>query len=227
MSSVINEKYIQPVKNGDREAVEKLFENLYPTIRMLARNFVFFYSGLSLDEDDLVQEAAFRFFRVMESYDPEKDCLLKTFASKIFENAMMDLVRKVAAEEQHIFSKSEKHDDTEIKNSSIWRSVCYEKNEYGKTPEQIFIEKETSEEIHQAFSKLKRREQIYLDYRYGLSDDITHDRQETADYFHLSRSRSSIIEKNALENLKQELPWWDRNISKKSKGLKLQTGMNV
>lgn len=204
-----DEELFQFIKSGDRDAEEKLFENFYPTIRMLARNFVNIFSSLSLEEDDLVQEAALRFFKVLESYDPGKDCLLKTFASTVFENAMMDLIRKTAAEEQHIFSKSDDHDDSEIENSNIWKSISYEKNEYGKSPEQLFIEKETYEEIHQAFSKLNRREQIYLNYRYGLSDEITHDREETADYFYLSRSRAAIVEKKSLENLKHGLPWWD------------------
>ncbi len=80
-------------------------------------------------------------------------------------------------------------------------------SEYTKTPEQIYIEKETYEEVHHALDMISPRERIYLRYRYGFDDDLLHDRTETAAHFHLSDSRAKGIERTALHRFREELHW--------------------
>ncbi len=79
---------------------------------------------------------------------------------------------------------------------------------YVKTPEQICMEKETYEEVHHALGMISERERTYLRYRYGFDDDVLHDREETAGHFHLSPGRARSIERQALDNVRLELPWW-------------------
>ena len=77
-----------------------------------------------------------------------------------------------------------------------------------QNPEQIYIAKETPEEIHTALQMIEAREKAYLWYRFGFADDILHPLNETADHFHLSESRAKSTEKLALDNFWLELPWW-------------------
>ena len=77
-----------------------------------------------------------------------------------------------------------------------------------QNPEQIYIAKETHEEIHTALQMIEAREKAYLWYRFGFADDILHPLNETADHFHLSESRAKSTEKLALDNFWLELPWW-------------------
>ena len=73
---------------------------------------------------------------------------------------------------------------------------------------QIYIAKETHEEIHAALDAISNREREYLLYRLGFEDDMEHPLTETAEHFFLSESRAKSTEKLALDNVWLELPWW-------------------
>lgn len=77
-----------------------------------------------------------------------------------------------------------------------------------KSPEKICIEKETLRELYGAMDKIGDREQTYLLYRYGFTDDVEHTLTGTATHFNLSESRAKKIEEDAMDNLRLELPWW-------------------
>ena len=63
-------------------------------------------------------------------------------------------------------------------------------------------------ELYDALKKLTAREQTYLLYRYGFTDDMEHPLIGTAIHFHLSESRAKRLEDQAMDNLWLELPWW-------------------
>ena len=72
-------------------------------------------------------------------------------------------------------------------------------------PAQIYIAKETHEEIHAALDAISNREREYLLYRFGFEDDMEHPLTETAEHFFLSESRAKSTEKLALDNVWLEL----------------------
>ena len=98
----------------------------------------------------------------------------------------------------------EPYNDPDNDESSFYDRLF---SEYTKTPEQIYIEKETYEEVHHALDMISPRERTYLRYRYGFDDDLLHDRIETAVHFHLSDSRAKSIEQTALHCFREELHW--------------------
>ena len=75
-------------------------------------------------------------------------------------------------------------------------------------PAQIYIAKETHEELHAALDAISNQEREYLLYRFGFEDDMEHPLTETAEHFFLSESRAKSTEKLALDNVWLELPWW-------------------
>ena len=77
-----------------------------------------------------------------------------------------------------------------------------------KSPEQIYVDKETMRELYEGLGRLSEREQAYLLYRYGFTDDIGHTLIGTAIHFNLSESRAKKLEGEAMDNLWLELPWW-------------------
>ena len=99
----------------------------------------------------------------------------------------------------------EPHNDQDNDESSFYDKLF---TGYTKTPEHIYIEKETYEEVHHALNMISPRERTYLRYRYGFEDDLLHYMEETAAHFHLSPSRAKSIERIALDNVRRELPWW-------------------
>lgn len=63
-------------------------------------------------------------------------------------------------------------------------------------------------ELYEGLDGIGEREQAYLLYRYGFTDDMEHPLIGTAIYFNLSESRVKKIEEDAMDNLWLELPWW-------------------
>lgn len=59
-------------------------------------------------------------------------------------------------------------------------------------PAQIYVAKETHEELHAALDAISNREREYLLYRFGFEDNIEHPLTETAEHFFLSESRVQI-----------------------------------
>lgn len=81
-------------------------------------------------------------------------------------------------------------------------------NPAAKSPEQIYIDRETMQELYKGLGKLSEREQVYRLYRYGFTDDTEHTLIGTAIHFSLRESRAKKLEEEAMDNLWLELPWW-------------------
>ena len=203
-----NEELCILAQEGNADAEEELIHNLLPSLQALAAKFEAQYSGLQIESDDLLQEGSIGFLRAIHSFSPEKGNLFQTYASRVSENAMMDYVRKcssaVPSTGQMLSLDVEPHNDQDNDDSSFYDRLF---SKYTKTPEQIYIEKETYEEVHHALDMLTPRERTYLRYRYGFNDDLLHDRAETAAHFHLSESRARGIERDALHSFHEELHW--------------------
>ena len=98
----------------------------------------------------------------------------------------------------------------------IWTKFSPAKNEccvsiadpIAKSPEKIYIEQETLRELYEALDRIEEREQAYLLYRYGFTDDVEHTMIGTAIHFNLRESRAKKLEETAMDNLWLELPWW-------------------
>ena len=75
-----------------------------------------------------------------------------------------------------------------------------------KSPEQIYVEQETLRELYAALGRISDREQTYLLYRYGFTDDMEHTMIGTAIHFNLRESRAKKLENQAMDNLWLELP---------------------
>lgn len=82
-----------------------------------------------------------------------------------------------------------------------------------KSPEQIYIPHETMREMYAGLEKLSDREQAYLLYRYGFTDDLEHEMIGTAIHFSLRESRAKKLEEDAMDNLWLELSWWFKYVS--------------
>lgn len=134
--------------------------------------------------------------RAINTFDPETGNLFQTYAAAIAENAMMDYVRKCISAIPYtgrILSLDAPAPGYDPADDVTYGAIILD--EYSKTPEQIFIKKETIEEVRNALQMISDRERAYLHYRYGFADELQHDQSETAAHFHLSTSRAKSIER--------------------------------
>ena len=209
--NVSNEQLCIAALGGDTEALNALVEN---NLRFIKRTAYEIWSAqrelntsLGIEINDLVQEGSLGLLDCITGFKPETGNKFLTYAAPAIKNAMLDYIRKwnPTFEAKNLGNIDRLDDVARDENRGNHEFIADSRI---KNTEQIYIEKETHEEIHTALQRINRRERTYLWYRFGFEDDMEHPLNETARHFHLSESRAKSTEKTALINFELELPWW-------------------
>ena len=210
-SQMSNEQLCIAALDGDTEARNALVEN---NLRFIKRTAYEMWSAqqelnaaLGLEINDLVQEGSLGLLDCIPGYNPDTGNKFLTYAAPAIRNAMVDYIRRwnPTFEAKNLGSIIRLDEVVKDENKGKHEFIA---DSRVKNPEQIYIAKETHEEIHTALQQIDRRERAYLWYRFGFEDDVYHPLNETAKHFHLSESRAKSTEALALDNVWLELPWW-------------------
>ncbi|MDO4562665.1 MAG: sigma-70 family RNA polymerase sigma factor [Clostridia bacterium] len=219
MKNRSNEQLCALAQKGDVNARDLLLESNLGFIRKTANEFYFSMnlgeSELSIDKDDLEQEGCIGLLDAIPRFDVSKGIKFLTYAATSIRNAMTDLIRDAFSQyEQRITNTTDGLAFQKIRLDEFVpgeeRMLRIEAiaDPIAKSPEQIYIERETLRELYEGLDRIEEREQTYLLYRYGFTDGIEHPMIGTALHFHLRESRAKQLEEQAMDNLWLELPWW-------------------
>ena len=210
-SQMSNEQLCIAALDGDTEARNALVEN---NLRFIKRTAYEMWStqrelnaALGIEINDLVQEGSLGLLDCIPGYNPDTGNKFLTYAAPAIRNAMVDYIRRwnPTFEAKNLGSIIRLDEVVKDENKGKHEFIA---DSRVRNPEQIYIAKETHEEIHTALQRIDRRERAYLWYRFGFEDDVYHPLNETAKHFHLSESRARSTEALALDNVWLELPWW-------------------
>lgn len=200
-SPLSNEELCASARRGDAGARNELIENNLGFIRKTANELWSsqreLNSDLLLDREDLEQEGALGLLRCVDTFDPESGGKFLSYAAPAVRNAMLDSIRERSRtfEAQNIGSR------ISLESAALYGT--------GKTPEQLYLERESFEELHVALGRIEPRERGYIEYRFGFDDeDSERTLTQTARHFHLSESRARMTERQAADDVRLELPWW-------------------
>lgn len=196
-----NEELCASARLGDAGARNELVGNNLGFIRKTANELWSsqreLNSALLLVREDLEQEGALGLLRCVDTFDPESGVKFLSYAAPAVRNAMLDSIRERSRtfEAQNIGSR------ISLESAALYGT--------GKTPEQLYLERESFEELYAALGRIEPREWGYLEYRFGFDDEDTERTlTQTARHFHLSESRARMTERRALDDVWLELPWW-------------------
>ncbi|MGM9609486.1 MAG: sigma-70 family RNA polymerase sigma factor, partial [Eubacteriales bacterium] len=156
-------------------------------------------TGVNIEE--LISIGTVGLIKAIETYQPEKNIKLATYASRCIENEILMFIRKNANARREIsFDEplSVDWDGNELLLSDI----------LGSDPDVVSKDLEEAEEktmLHRAISHLGDRERMIIELRYGLTggDDLT--QKEVADLLGISQSYISRLEKRIIRDLKREI----------------------
>ena len=209
---------------GDEAARELLVEKnmgfIVQTADIVYRSSSLEGSDLNIDVDDLVQEGSIGLLRAVDGFDPARKLRFLTYAAPAIKNAMLDLVHTAQMSFEYRMATVKVNDGVEglglervhldeiLPGDERLLRIEAIADPYALPPEQAFIKAENLWELYAALDKLEPREQTYLLYRHGFTDDIGHTQIGTAIHFHLSEKRAKKLESEAMDNLWLELPWW-------------------
>lgn len=218
-NSMTNERLCTLAQKGDEAAREILVEKnmgfIVQTADLIYRSSSLEGSDLNIDVDDLVQEGSIGLLRAVDGFDPARKLKFLTYAAPFIRNAMTDLVRdafsryeqRMVASENGLGLQKVRLDEVLPGEERLLRMEAVA-DIAAKSPEQVYEERETLRELYGGLGQISEREQTYLLYRHGFTDDIGHTLIGTAIHFHLSENRAKKLEGEAMDNLWLELPWW-------------------
>ena len=218
-TSMTNERLCTLAQKGDEAAREILVEKnmgfIVQTADLIYRSSSLEGSDLNIDMDDLVQEGSIGLLRAVDGFDPARKLKFLTYAAPFIRNAMTDLVRdafsryeqRMVASENGLGLQKVRLDEVLPGEERLLRMEAVA-DIAAKSPEQVYEERETLRELYGGLGQISEREQTYLLYRHGFTDDIGHTLIGTAIHFHLSENRAKKLEGEAMDNLWLELPWW-------------------
>ncbi len=156
-------------------------------------------TGVNIEE--LISIGTVGLIKAIETYQPNKNIKLATYASRCIENEILMFIRKNSHVRREISFDEPLNvdwDGNELLLSDI----------LGSDPDAVsrdLEEKEEREHLRRAISHLGEREKTIIELRFGLGggDELT--QKEVADLLGISQSYISRLEKKIIKDLRQEM----------------------
>ena len=187
------------IENNDEEAKSMLIEHNLRLVVYIAKKF----DNTGVGVEDLISIGTIGLIKGINTFKPDKNIKLATYASRCIENEILMYLRrnsKVKAEVSIDEPLNVDWDGNELLLSDILGTeddVCYKD-----------LENEVEmKALKRAIGNLSERERIIVDLRYGLSDKDGEEKtqKEVADMLGISQSYISRLEKKIIKRLKREM----------------------
>ena len=196
LSNKEEEECILKMKNGDKEARNKLIEH---NLRLVAHIVKKFEHDVNI-QDDLISIGTIGLIKGIDTYSNNKNVKLTTYCARCIQNEILMYYRS-----------NNKYN----KNISINDSIGYDKDGNEITIVDILksdkpdfaldlYQKENVKLLSEYVKVLNKREKEIITYRYGLNNNDELTQKEIAKKLHISRSYVSRIEKRALTKMLRE-----------------------
>lgn len=91
---------IEMLKNGDKNAFERIHEEYSPLIKSEVARVMSMAVGYEYDSDDLAQEAGLTLHKAALTYDPEKNTTFGLYAKICIRRRLVSYLRKLATAER-------------------------------------------------------------------------------------------------------------------------------
>ena len=183
--------------DSDAFAREKLIVHNLRLVVYIARKFDAVGAGI----EDLISIGTIGLIKAVNTFCPERNIKLATYASRCIENEILMYMRKTTVLKTEISIDEPLNIDWDGNELLLSDVLGSDGNEVGSRVEQEDEHKILNEYI----SKLNEREKTIMSMRFGLSGQKEHTQKEVADILGISQSYISRLEKRIISRLKKEL----------------------
>ena len=183
--------------NNDLQARQTLVERNLRLVVYIAKKF----ENTGVDLDDLVSIGTLGLIKAVNSFNSDKDIKLATFASRCIENEILMHLRKISKTKNDVSLEDPINIDSEC-------NILMLEDVLSSEEETIIdkLQKETEEKmLEESFKKLTLKEQELIKLRFGVFGGEKKTQKEIADYFGISQSYISRLEKKIMDKLKYEM----------------------
>ena len=182
---------------GDGGARATLIERNLRLVVYISRKFE--NTGISIE--DLISIGAIGLIKAVNSFDPDKNIKLATYASRCIENEILMVLRKTNRLKLEVSFDEPLNTDWDG-NELLLSDILGTEPDLVSKDLDADIEKQM---LHTAIQTLNAREKHIVGLRYGLGEDKEHTQKEVADMMGISQSYISRLEKRIIGKLRDEL----------------------
>ena len=188
---------VHKVHAGDSEARSIMIERNLRLVVYIARKFE--NTGISIE--DLISIGTIGLIKAVNSFNPDKNIKLATYASRCIENEILMVLRKTNRLKLEVSFDEPLNTDWDG-NELLLSDIL------GTEPDLVSRDLDNSiekEMLYSAIHTLNPREKNIVSLRYGLGKEKEHTQKEVADMMGISQSYISRLEKRIIAKLKNEL----------------------
>ena len=188
---------MRKVNAGDMQARATMIERNLRLVVYIARKFE--NTGISIE--DLISIGTIGLIKAVNSFNPDKNIKLATYASRCIENEILMVLRKTNRLKLEVSFDEPLNTDWDG-NELLLSDIL------GTEPDLVSRDLDSSiekEMLYNAIRTLNEREKSIVHLRYGLGSEKEHTQKEVADMMGISQSYISRLEKRIIEKLKDEL----------------------
>lgn len=183
----------EQLSNGDEKAREKLIVHNLRLVVYIAKKFE--NSGVNIE--DLISIGTIGLIKAVNTFSPEKNIKLATYASRCIENEILMHLRKIASQRMEVSLDEPLNTDWDG-NELMLADVL------GSDGDEINREIEDEDEkriLLQVIDTLPPREKTIIDMRFGLGEKEELTQKEVADKLGISQSYISRLEKRIIKKI--------------------------
>ncbi len=185
------------IANGDEKAREPLIVHNLRLVVYIAKKFE--SSGVNIE--DLVSIGTIGLIKSVNTFCPDKNIKLATYASRCIENEILMHLRKINQQKGDVSLDEPLNTDwegNELLLSDVLGSDGYEVNNGVEDEDERRI-------LHLCMETLEERERLIMNMRFGLCGYKEHTQKEVADILGISQSYISRLEKRIIMQLKRDI----------------------
>ena len=185
------------MKTEPKIAREKLITHNLRLVVYISKKF----ESTGIGVDDLVSIGTIGLIKAVNTFNPEKNIKLATYASRCIENEILMYLRKTSQQRNEISIDEPLNIDWDGNELLLSDVIGTDADEVGSR-----LENETEKRLLiEAVDNLDGRERFIMQMRFGLLGGPEMTQKEVADVIGISQSYISRLEKRILKELKKEL----------------------
>ncbi len=197
LSRDVEQAAIAAMNEGDETAKSTLIEHNLRLVVYISRRFE--STGINLE--DLISIGTIGLIKAVNTFRPEKNIKLATYASRCIENEILMYIRKISSH------KSDVSLDEPI-NTDWDGNELHLGDVLGTEPDAVSRPLEDDVDLmllREAMEQLSDKEKTIVSLRYGIGGGREKTQKEVADLMGISQSYISRLEKRIIGRLRREI----------------------
>ncbi len=188
---------MEKIRSGEENAREPLITHNLRLVVYISKKFESPSAGI----EDLISIGTIGLIKAVNTFRPERNIKLATYASRCIENEILMYLRKSSQLRNEISIDDPLNVDWDGNELLLSDVLGSDQNTVNQD-----LEKEVEKQLlMEAVSNLSEREQKIMHLRFGLNETKEHTQKEVAEFLGISQSYISRLEKRIMERLRRDL----------------------